>query len=389
MENFRFRNPTNIIFGRGAETLAGEEASRYGNRVLLHYGGGSIRKTGLYEVIMKSLRSSGLTVTELGGVKPNPRLSMVREGIEICRRQQIDLILAVGGGSVIDSAKAIAVGALYEGDVWDLYTGKGKAEEALPVGTVLTIPAAGSESSNGSVITNEDGDWKRPYGSDLIYPVFSCLNPELAFTLSDFQTACGIADMFAHLLERYFTNSSPVGLTDRLIEGAMKNIIDFGPKVLHERTGYDAWAEIMWSGTVAHNNLLDTGRIGDWASHNIEHELSGIYDIAHGAGLAIVFPAWMKHVYTHDIKRFVQWAVRVWNVEQDFSSDAETALAGIARFEEFLKGLGLAVRLTEAGIDSSRLEEMADKCTAGGTRLEGSFVQLDRQDILTILKSAL
>jgi alcohol dehydrogenase len=389
MDDFIFRNPTKIVFGKGTEKFTGREAANFGKRVLLHYGGGSIKKSGLYNTVVTSLLDAGINITELGGVKPNPRLSLVREGIRICREDKIDLILAVGGGSVIDSAKAISIGVYYDGDVWDFYTGKADAKKALPIGTVLTIPAAGSESSDGSVITNEEGDYKRPYGSSLIYPVFSILNPELAFTLPDFQVACGIADMTAHLLERYFTNSSPVGLTDRLLEGTMKNIIDYAGNVLENRQDYDAWAEIMWSGTIAHNNMLNTGRVGDWASHEIEHELSGIYDIAHGAGLAVVFPAWMKYTYKHDIKRFVQWAVRVWNVEQDFRSDEETVLAGIARFEEFLQSLGLAVRLDGVGIDETRLEEMADKCSAGDTITKGSFVKLGKADILNILRLAL
>lgn len=389
MENFTFRNPTKIIFGKGRETEAGIEAAVYGKHILLHYGGGSIKRSGLYDRVTSSLQEAGLTVFDLGGVKPNPRVSLVREGIELCRKENIDLILAVGGGSVIDSAKAIAAGCFYAGDVWDLYTGTAKAEKALPVATILTIPAAGSESSTGSVITNEDGDYKRPYDDEILYPVFSILNPELAFTLPDFQVACGLADMAAHLLERYFTNASPVGLTDRLIEGALKNIMDYSQKVLNTRDNYDAWAEIMWSGTVAHNNSLHTGRIGDWASHDIEHELSGIYDIAHGAGLAVIFPAWMKYTYTHDVKRFVPWAVRVMNVEQNFRSDEETVLAGIARFEDFLKSLGLAVRLDGVGIDESRLEEMADKATNGDTTTVGNFVKLKKQDVLNILKLAL
>ncbi len=389
MDNFTFINSTKILFGKGREAEVGTEASVYGSTVLLHYGGGSIKRTGLYDRVAASLTEAGIRIVELGGVKPNPRLSLVREGIKLCREERVDLILAVGGGSVIDSAKAISIGVGYDGDVWDFYTGKAKADTRVPVATILTLPAAGSESSHGSVITNEDGDLKRPYGSELLYPVFSILNPELAFTLPEFQVSCGIADMMAHLLERYFTNSQPVGISDRLLEGNMKNIIEYGPKVLADTQDYDAWAEIMWSGTVAHNNLFGMGREEDWASHDIEHELSGIYDIAHGAGLAVVFPAWMKYNYRHDTDRFVQWAVRVWNVEQTFFSKEETALAGIRRFEEFLHSLGLATTLPGVGIDASRLEEMADKATEGDTITKGSFVKLKRQDVLSILKLAL
>ncbi|MBC8452501.1 MAG: iron-containing alcohol dehydrogenase, partial [Spirochaetes bacterium] len=345
MDDFVFRNPTKIIFGKGKEKSVGKEALAYGCRVLLHYGGGSIKKTGLYKTVITSLKEAGIEVTELGGVKPNPRVSLVREAVELCREKRIDLILAVGGGSVIDSAKAISVGVPYEGDVWDFYSGKAAAETALPVAVILTLPAAGSESSDGSVITNEEGMLKRPYGSSLLYPVFSILNPELAFTLPKFQIACGIADMMAHVLERYFTNSKPVGLSDRLLEGTMKNIVDYAQSVLINQEDYNSWAEIMWSGTLAHNNLFGVDRENDWASHDIEHELSGIYDIAHGAGLAVIFPAWMKYNYRQDIDRFAQWAVRVWNVEEDFWSREKTALAGIQKFEDFLRSLGLATTL--------------------------------------------
>ena len=389
MDDFIFRNPTKILFGKGKEKLVGKEILAYGHRVLLHYGGGSIKRTGLYDTVTASLKEAGVEFFELGGVKPNPRINLVREGVELCREKRIDLILAVGGGSVIDSAKAISVGVPYNGDVWDFYTGKASAETALPVAAILTLPAAGSESSDGSVITNEDGMLKRPYGSDLLYPVFSILNPELAFTLPKFQIACGVADMTAHLLERYFTNSKPVGLSDKLLEGTMKNILDYAQGVLNNQEDYDSWAEIMWSGTLAHNNLFGSGREDDWASHDIEHELSGIYDIAHGAGLAVIFPAWMKYNYKQDVDRFAQWAVRVWNIEEDFWSREKTALAGIQKFEEFLLSLGLATTLEGVGIDESRLEEMADKCTEGDTITKGGFVKLKKNDVLNILRLAL
>jgi len=389
MDDFIFRNPTKIIFGKGKEKLVGKEVLSYGYRVLLHYGGGSIKRTGLYDTVTASLKKAGVEFFELGGVKPNPRVGLVREGVALCREKRIDLILAVGGGSVIDSAKAISIGVPYEGDVWDFYAGIASAETALPVAAILTLPAAGSESSDGSVLTNEDGMLKRPYGSDLLYPVFSILNPELAFTLPKFQIACGVADMTAHLLERYFTNTKPVGLSDRLLEGNMKNIMDYASKVLENQEDYDSWAEIMWSGTVAHNNLFGSGREDDWASHDIEHELSGIYDIAHGAGLAVIFPAWMKYTYTQDVDRFAQWAVRVWNVEESFWSREETALAGIQKFEEFLRSLGLATTLDGVGIDESRLEEMADKCTNGDTTTVGNFIKLKKADVLNILRLAL
>jgi len=389
MDNFIFRNPTRIYFGKGMENKTGEAVSGFSRNILLHYGGGSIKKSGLYDRITSSLKAAGVEWTELSGVKPNPRLSLVYEGIKICREKDIDFILAVGGGSVIDSAKAIAAGVPYEGDVWDFYTGKALAEETIGIGTVLTIPAAGSESSDGTVITNEEGDLKRAFGSELLYPDFSILNPELAMTLPPFQRACGVADMMAHLFERYFTNSFPVELTDRMIEAVLKTIIHNAPGVMKDGDTYDAWAEIMWSGTVAHNNSLSTGRVGDWASHQIEHELSGIYDVAHGAGLAAVFPHWMRYVMHHDIKRFVQIAVRVWNVDQNFKSDEETALAGIEALEQFWQSLGLATTLTGLGIPADRLEEMAGKCAGESENPQGQFVKLYKKDVLAILEKAL
>jgi alcohol dehydrogenase YqhD (iron-dependent ADH family) len=388
MDNFIFQNPTKIVFGRSMENSAGSEAKAYAEKVLLHFGGTSAVKSGLLDRVKASLKSAGVAWVELGGVKPNPRLSLVREGIALCRSQKIGLVLAVGGGSVIDSSKAIAAGAMYEGDVWDFYTGKVLPLNALPIGAVLTIPAAGSESSQGSVITNEDGWLKRPVNADCLYPRFSILNPELAFTLPRNQMANGIADIMAHLMERYFTNSRPVEFTDKLIEATLRTVIDVGPRVLANPSNYDSWAELMWAGTVAHNNLLNTGREGDWASHDIEHELSGIYDIAHGAGLAVVFPAWMKHVMRHDIRRFTQFAVRVWSQEQSFDNDDRTALAGIARLEAFWASIGLPTRLQSAGIPTDRIDEMARKCTDNDTKTVGHFVPLRKKDVASILKLA-
>lgn len=386
MENFVFHNATKIIFGKGTEEQVGQEVKQYTDRVLLHYGGGSIKKTGLYDKIMKSLAEAGVTVHELGGVKPNPRVDLVREGVRICREKGIDFILAVGGGSVIDSAKAIAIGVPYAGDVWDFYTRKAKVESALSVGVVLTIPAAGSETSGASVITNEEGYYKRDVASNVLRPKFAILNPELTFTLSPYQTACGVADIMAHIMERYFTNTENVDLTDRLCEGTLKTVIYNTPIVIQDPRNYAARAEIMWAGTVAHNDLLGTGRVEDWASHMIEHEISGIYDVPHGAGLAVVFPAWMKYVYRHNINRFAQFAVRVWNVEPDFASLEKTALAGIERLKEYFRSIGLPVTLKELGIPDDRLEEMAAKCTERGP--VGNFVKLDKEDVLNILKMA-
>lgn len=388
MQNFVFENRTKIIFGKGTENQVGDEVRHYSSKILFHYGGGSIKKTGLYDKVIKSLKEAEVDFIELGGVKPNPRLSLVREGIEICRKEGINFILAVGGGSVIDSAKAIAAGVPYEGDVWDFYTGKAEVKEALPVGVILTIPAAGSEASQGSVITNEDGWYKRPVNTVLLRPVFSILNPELAFTLPPYQVACGAADIMAHVMERYFTNVPNVDLTDRLCEAVLKTVINNVPIVLKEPENYDAWAEVMWAGTIAHNDLLDTGRIGDWASHNIEHELSGIYDVPHGAGLAVVFPAWMKYVYKYNIDKFVQFAVRVWNVDMSFESPERTALEGINRLEKFFKEIGLPVTLKELNIPDDRLDEMALKCTESGTKTQGNLKKLNKDDVYNILTLA-
>ncbi|NMB46565.1 MAG: iron-containing alcohol dehydrogenase [Firmicutes bacterium] len=388
MENFTFHSPTKIIFGKDTEQQVGTEAKRHATKVLLHYGGGSIKRSGLYQRVVESLHTADVDFVELGGVQPNPRLSLVRQGIQLCRDEGVDFILAVGGGSVIDSGKAIALGVPYDGDVWDFFEGKAEPATSLPVGVILTIPAAGSESSDSCVITNEDGWLKRGYSSQENRPVFAIMNPVLTFTLPPYQTASGAADIMAHVMERYFTNTPHVDYTDRLCEATLKTIIKHVPMVLLEPENYDARAEIMWASTLAHNNLLSTGRIGDWASHQIEHELSGIYDVAHGAGLAVVFPAWMKYVYRHNIDRFVQFAVRVWNVEQNFFEPEKTVLEGIRRMEEFFQSIGLPVTLEGLGIPDDRLEEMAAKCRKSPDGTVGNFVKLTSEDVLNILKLA-
>ena len=388
MDDFIFQSPTRIIFGKGTENQVGVEVKKFTNKVLLHYGGGSIKKSGLYDRVTSSLKKNDIEYIELSGVQPNPRVTLVREGIELCRSNDINFILAVGGGSVIDSAKAIAAGVPYEGDVWDFYVGKTKINDPLFLGVILTLPAAGSESSPSSVLTNEDGWLKKGTGSDLIRPKFAIMNPELTFTLPAYQTACGVADMMAHIMERYFTHTSDVELTDRLCEATFRTIIENAPKVIKNPEDYCARSEIMWAGTIAHNGLLGTGREEDWASHSIEHELSAIYDVAHGAGLAVVFPAWMKYVYKHNVPRFVQFAVRVWNVENDFHNPEKTALMGIEKTKEFFSSIGLPVTLDELGIKDDCLDEMADKCTAGDTVTQGSFVNLNKKDVYEIYKLA-
>ena len=388
MNNFTFQNTTKIIFGKGTEGQVGHELKKHGKRVLLVYGGGSIKKTGLYDKIVKSLNDNDIYHTELYGVVPNPRVSLVREGIKLCRNEKIDFILAVGGGSVIDTAKGIAIGVPYDGDVWDFYDGSVQIETALPIGVVLTIPAAGSEASSSSVLTNEDGWYKLGTGSDLIRPKFAILNPELTYTLPPYQTANGASDIMAHVMERYFTNTKDVDFTDRLCEATLKTVISNVPTAIAEPDNYAARAEIMWAGTIAHNDLLGTGRDQDWASHNIEHELSAIYDVAHGAGLAVIFPAWMKYVYKHNVDRFAQFAVRVFNVDYDFNNPDKTALEGIERLKQFFTSIGLPITLEQLGIEDNRFEEMADKCTNGGKMELGGLVKLNKEDIIEIYKLA-
>ncbi len=387
MQNFTFQNTTKIVFGKGTEEEVGEYTARHGSKVLLHYGGGSIKKYGTYDKVVQSLEKAGIEYVELGGVEPNPKLSLVKEGIELAKEENVDFILAVGGGSVIDSAKAISVGYFYDGDVWDYFTREAEITEALPIGVVLTIPAAGSESSNGAVVTRMDGMYKRDIGSELIRPQFAIMNPELTFTLPDYQTACGAVDIMSHIIERYFTNTENVEFTDRLSESTLKTIIKNVPQVLENNEDYAARAEVMWAGTIAHNDLLGTGREEDWSSHGMEHELSGIYDVAHGAGLAVVFPAWMNYVYQHDLERFAQFAVRVWDVDPDFKDLEWTARQGIKKTKEFFKSIGMPVSLEELDIPAERLEEMAEKATENGAI--GNFVKLDTEDVLNIYKSAL
>jgi alcohol dehydrogenase YqhD (iron-dependent ADH family) len=384
MNNFEFQNSTKIIFGKNTQNLVGEEVKKYSKKVLFHYGGESIKKSGLYNAVCDSLKESGVEFVELGGVKPNPRLSLVREGIEICKKENIDFILSVGGGSVIDSAKAIAIGVKYEGDVWDFYTAKAEAKEALPVGVILTIAATGSESSPSSVITDDIN--KRAYGNKIMSPKFAILNPELTFTVSPYQTACGSADIMAHVMERYFTQVNHTEFTDRLCEATLKTIINNLRKVLKNPNNYDARAEIMWAGTIAHNNLLSTGRIGDWGSHKIEHELSGIYDVSHGAGLTVIFPAWMTYVYKLNINRFIQFAINVWDVDITYEDPEEIAKEGIKRMKNFFSEIGMPVSLKELNIPTDRIAEMSKHACIYGPL--GAFKKLYEEDVKNIFNLA-
>lgn len=385
MENFELYNPTRIVFGRGQRSRAGELAAASGKKVLLHYGSGSIRASGLYDQLVRSLEEAGVPWVELGGVRPNPRLSLVKEGIALCRKEGVGLILAAGGGSVIDSAKAIAAGACYDGDVWDFYCGRVRPERMLDVGVVLTIPAAGSESSDGTVITNEEGPEKRSFCSPFCYPKFAILDPELCVTLPKKQIAAGGADILAHIMERYFSRTRGNGLSDQLCEGAMRNLIAYLPKVLADSQNLDAWEQVMWTGNVAHNGLLGKGNAEDWASHEIEHQLSALYDIAHGAGLAIIFPAWMDYAKEDHPEKLARFAREVFGVDSSLSEKA-AAEEGVRRLREFFASLGLAVRLRDAGIDDGQFEVMARMaCKNGGL---GSYQRLGAEDVCRIYRLA-
>lgn len=388
MNNFTFYSPTYFVFGKDEEKNTGHYVKRFGgSKVLIHFGGGTAKRTGLLDRIEQSLRDEGIDYVELGGVKPNPRSGLVYEGIELCRKEKVDFILAVGGGSTIDSAKAIAAGVLYDGDFWDFYRGK-EVEEALPIGTVLTIAAAGSEGSSGSVITNEDGMYKRSAGGDAMRPVFSILNPALTQTLPAYQTACGVTDIMAHLLERYFTNTKDVEVTDRVIEGLLMSMIHEAPKVIANPDDYEARANIMWAGMLAHNDVCGVGREQDWGSHDIEHELSALYDCAHGAGLAVVFPAWMTYNMDHDVNRFAQLASRVWGCHMDFAHPEETARQGILAFKNFLRSIGMPGNFAELGAKEEDIEKLAQTAcygdVASGTL--GNFVKLGVEDVAAIYR---
>ena len=386
MENFVYHNSTKIIFGKSAEFQVGKEIKKYTNKILLHYGEEYLKKVGakLYDNIIKSLRENEIEIIELSGVKPNPRLSLVREGIKICKENKINFILAVGGGSVIDSAKAIAVGIYYNGDVWDLFQSVNEIKESLHIGAILTTAATGSESSKNAVITNEDGWYKKALANELIRPKFAILNPELTFTLSTYQTICGAVDIMTHVMERYFTQIDHIDFTDRLCEATLKTIIKNITKVLDKPDNYDARAEILWASTIAHNDLLGTGRIEDWASHKIDNEIGAIYDIAHGAGLAVIYPNWMKYVSKSNVKKFTQFAIRVFDVDPFFETPEEIALEGIRKLQNFFKEIGMATTFHELNIGDDRFDEMATKCTKSGP--VGNFMKLYKDDVLNILR---
>ena len=388
MDNFHFYSPTYFAFGKDGENQAGSLVKRFGgSKVLIHYGGGSVVRSGLLDRVKASLNAEGIGFTELGGVKPNPRSGLVYEGINLSRKENIDFILAVGGGSTIDSSKAIAAGTVYDGDFWDFYSGKW-IEKALPVGTILTIAAAGSEGSPDSVITKEEGMFKRGASGDAIRPKFSILNPALTQTLPPYQSAAGITDIMAHLYERYLTNSTEVEVTDRLIEALLLTMKHEGPRVIADPDNYEARANIMWAGMMAHNNSCGVGRSQDWNSHNIEHELSALYDCAHGAGLAVTMPAVFKYVMNHNVMRFAQVAVRVWGCSMDFEHPEVTALEGINAFAAFLKSIGMPSNFAELGAKEEDIPQLVETLCSGDGR-NGSisgFVTLNKDDCTKIYK---
>ncbi len=388
MLNFDFYSPTHFVFGKDTESRAGEMVKRFGGtKVLIHYGGGSVVRSGLLDRVKKSLDDEGIAYSLLGGVKPNPRSGLVYEGIDLCRREGIDFILAVGGGSVIDSSKAIAAGAVYDGDFWDYYCGK-RIEKALNIGTVLTIAAAGSEGSPDSVITKEEGMYKRGASGDAIRPKFSILNPALTQTLPAYQSAAGITDIMAHLYERYLTNTKEVEVTDRMIEALLLTMVHEGPRVIEDPNNYEARANIMWAGTMAHNNSCGVGRSQDWLSHDIEHELSALYDCAHGAGLAVTMPAVFTYEMEHDVMRFAKVAVRVWGCQMDFDHPEVTAKAGIEALRNFLISIGMPGNFKELGAKEEDIPKLVESLCRGNGRngtLSG-FVNLDENDCTKIYK---
>lgn len=394
MQNFKYYAPTQVVFGRDTEQQVAELVKKYGGtRVLLHYGGQSAVKSGLIAKVKKILSDAGIEYVKLGGVKPNPRLSMVRKGIEVCKAENIDFLLAVGGGSVIDSCKAISSGRFYDGDVWTLYEHKDHATKYLPIGCILTIPAAGSEMSDGSVITNDevDGWLKKDYCVDEFRCKFAIMNPELTFTLPEWQTACGITDMMMHTMERYFSKDDDMEITDAIAEALLRTCMTEGHKVMKNPTDYVSRANIMWAGSLAHNDLTGCGTSGDWATHNIEHELSGMFDVSHGAGLASVWGSWARYTREENLPRFARFAHNVMGIDTTGMTDMEASEAGIKAVEAFFNSIDMPTDIhTLIGKDltDAQIEEMADKCTKSDTITVGRLKILRKADVAEIYRMA-
>ncbi len=389
MDNFEYCAPTHYVFGRQAELKVGKlTAQMLGNKVLLVSGGSSARRSGLLSIVEKSLEDNGVVFFSLTDIKPNPTDGPVRQGINLVRDNDLTGALAVGGGSVIDTAKAIALGALYDGDFWDFYSGKTPVEKALPVGTVLTIPAAGSEGSGNSVITLEDGMKKISLrGGHVLRPKFSLLNPEWTFTLPPYQTASGIVDMMAHIFERYYTATPEVETTDRIAEGLLKAIIEEAPKVMADGRNYDARANIMWAGTQAHNDSCGVGRTQEWVAHGMEHELSALYGVTHGAGLSVVFPAYMTFMAQHKPSRVAQMARRVFDVTEE--DDKKAAIEGVDRLKAFNKSLGMPLTLSELGIENPDIPELTLRLHENKGKIIGNYYPLTATETAQIYRLCL
>lgn len=391
MKDFIYYNPTRVIFQKGAEMNIGEYVIPYSKNILLCHDG-VILKTGLYDKVMTSLKSYDIKVTELGDITPNPKLSTVYKGIDICNKNSIDFILAVGGASVIDAAKAIGIGGMYNGDVADIIYGDVVPTESIPVATIITLAGSGTEVTNDAVITRDCDLKKRDCYYDCMFPVFSILNPELCFTLPKYQTACGIADIFSHLLERFFTSYKYAEITDNLLVGCMKTILKYGPMVLKEPLEYEYRAQILWTGTVASIGILDSGREGDWACHYISYPVTSLYHVSHGAALAIVTPAWMKYVYSYNKDRFVKFAVDVLGISYDPDYKENMIMMAIEKLQDFFESLGLPQSLSQLDIDDSKFAEMAAKALENGYNSDdtiGDFVRLKKEDLIKIYKLAL
>lgn len=391
MFSFQYYTPTKVIFGKNTENQVAELVKEFGgHKLLLHYGGGSVVRTGLLDRIKKCLDAAEIPYVELGGAVPNPRLGLVYQGIELCKKEGVDFLLAVGGGSAIDSAKAIGYGVTNEGDVWDFYDYKREATACLPIGVVLTLAATGTEMSDSSVITKEEGLVKRGYSSDYCRPKFAIMNPELTMTLPDYQTACGCTDIMMHTMERYFTQGGNMEITDSLAEGLIRTVMANAKILEKDPQNYDARAEVMWAGSLAHNGLTGCGNDGgDWMTHKIEHELGGLYDVAHGAGLAAVWGSWARYVYQNCLPRFKKFALNVCGVE-NLGSDEEIAVKGIEAMEAFYREIHMPTNLRELGIDPTddELKEMAHKCAVGINGEGGSARVLREEDFLEIFRMA-
>ncbi len=391
MLNFEFYNPTKVIFGRGAEMTAGKEIKALGgHKVLVHFGSSHLKKSGVLDRIHESLTEAGLTYVDLGGVVPNPRLGLVKEGIRLCKEEGVDFLLPVGGGSVIDSAKGIGYGLVNDFPLEDLLLGKVTTDKIAPLGCISTIAAAGSETSNSMVITIEEGMLKRSYNHDCARPKFAIMNPELTYTLPAYQTASGASDIMMHTMERYFTNTKDVDLIDRMSEGLLTAVREAAKTAVKEPDNYEARATLMWAGSLSHNGLTGTGRITDFASHKIEHELGGMFDVAHGAGLCAIWGSWARYVYKTNPARFAQFAVRVFDAAENFYDREATAEKGIEAWEDWCRSIGMPASLTELGIapTDGQIEEMAEKCVSAGGGHVGFFQTLYKEDVVKILQMA-